>query len=74
MQIGMQMDPGSCEFTDGLNLVIYNTLFMKKKSKLVTCASVKSTVDYIIARQEDKAKVRNVKVIPKEEYVGKHKC
>jgi len=35
--------------------------------------SVKSTVDYIIVRQEDKAKVRNVKVIPNEEYVPKHK-
>jgi len=34
---------------------------------------VKSTVDYIIVRQEDKAKVRNVKVIPNEECVPKHK-
>ena len=32
---------------------------------------VKSTVDYIIVRQEDKAKVRNVKVIPNEECVPK---
>jgi len=34
---------------------------------------VKSTIDYIIVRQEDKAKVRNVKVIPNEECVPKHK-
>ena len=34
---------------------------------------VKSTVDYIIVWQEDKAKVRNVKVIPNEECVPKHK-
>jgi len=34
---------------------------------------VKSTVDYIMVRQEDKAKVRNVKVISSEEYVPKHK-
>jgi len=34
---------------------------------------VKSTVDYIIVRQEDKAKVHNVKVIPNEECVPKHK-
>jgi len=34
---------------------------------------VKSTVDYVIMRQEDKAKIRNVKVIPNEEYVPKHK-
>jgi len=29
-------------------------------------------VDYIIVRQEDKAEVRNVKVIPNEECVMKH--
>ena len=44
---------------------------------MVTYAAgpVKSTVDYIIVRQEDKAKVHNVKVIPNEECVGlpKHK-
>ena len=34
---------------------------------------VKSTVDYIMVRQEDKAKVRNVKVISSEECVRKHK-
>jgi len=49
--------------------VICNTLFMKQESQLVTCAAlpVKSTVDYIIVHQEDKAKVRNVKVITSEE-------
>jgi len=30
-------------------------------------------VDYTIVQQEDKAKVRNVKVIPSEECVPKHK-
>jgi len=62
-------------FADGLNLVICNTLFMKQESQLVTYAAgpVKSTIDYIIVRQEDKAKVRNVKVIPNEECVPKHK-
>jgi len=35
--------------------------------------SVKSTVDFIIVRQEDKAKVCNVKVIPNEECVPKRK-
>ena len=34
---------------------------------------VKITVDYIIVRQEDKAKVRNAKDIPNEESVRKHK-
>jgi len=44
------------KFADGLNLVIRNTLFMKQESQLVTYAAgpVKSTVDYIIVRQEDK--------------------
>ena len=34
---------------------------------------VKSTVDYIMVLQEDKAKIRNVKVITSEECVPKHK-
>ena len=33
----------------------------------------KSTVDYIMVRQEDKAKVRNVKFISSKECVLKHK-
>jgi len=58
------------EFADGLNLVTCNALFTKQETKLVTYVSgpVKSTV-----RQEDKAKVRNVKVISSEECVPKHK-
>jgi len=50
-------------------LVICNTL--KQASQLVIYAAVpvKSTVDYIIVQQENKAKVRNVKVIPNEEWV-----
>ena len=34
---------------------------------------VKSTVDYIMVRQEDKTNIRNVKVITSEECVPKHK-
>jgi len=51
------------------------TLFMKQESKLVTyvAGSAKSTVDYIMVRQGDKLKVRNVKVIPNEECIPKHK-
>jgi len=43
------------EFADGLNC---NTSFMKQEAKLVTYVAglVKSTVDYIMVRQEDKAK------------------
>jgi len=36
-------------------------------------ARIGGAVDYIIVRQEDKANVRNVKVIPNEECVPKHK-
>ena len=65
------------EFADGLNLVICNTLFMNQESKLVTYAyvagSAKRTVDYTMVRPWDKVKVRNVKVIPNEECVPKHK-
>ena len=63
------------EFADGLNLVICNTLFTKQEAKLVTYVArpVKSTVDYIMVQQEDKAKIRNVKVITSEECVPKHK-
>jgi len=63
------------EFADGLNLVICNTLFMKLESKPVThvAGPVKSMVDYITIRQGNKAKVRNVKVIPNKECVPKHK-
>jgi len=62
------------EFADGLNLVICNTLFTKQEAKLVTYVAgpVKSTVDCIMVRQEDKAKVRNVKVISSGECVPKH--
>ena len=53
----------------------YTTLFTKQEAKLVTyeAGPVKSTVDYIMVRQEDKAKIRNVKVIASEECVPKHK-
>ena len=63
------------EFADGLNLVICNTLFTKQEAKFVTYVAglVKSTGDYITVWQEDKAKVRNFKVISSEECVPKHK-
>jgi len=64
------------QFADGLNLVICNIVFMKQESQLVTYAAspvLISMVDYIIVQQEEKAKVRNVKVITNEECVPKHK-
>ena len=49
---------------------------MKQESQLVTYAAgpVKIMVHYIIVRQEDKAKVHNVKVIPDEECVPSINC
>jgi len=40
---------------------------------LKATSPVKSTVDYMMVRREDKANVRNVKVISSEECVPKHK-
>ena len=59
------------EFADGLNLVICDTLFTNQEAKLVTYVAgpVKSTVHYIMVRHEDKAKVRNVKVISKVQFI-----
>ena len=47
------------ECTDGINLVMCNTLFMKQESKLVTykAGPAKSTVDYIIVQKGEKSKV-----------------
>ena len=67
--LGTLMVPGYWSLQMG------NTLFTKQEAKLVTYSAgpVKSTVDYIMVRQEDKAKIRNVKVITSEECVPKHK-
>jgi len=42
-------------------------MFAKQESKLVSYMAV----DYFVVRQEDKAKVRNVKVIPGKQLVPK---
>jgi len=46
----------------GLSMAISNTLFMKQESQPLTYGAglVKSKVDFIIMRLEDKAKVRNI--------------
>jgi len=61
------------DIADWLNLVICNTLFMKQESQVVSYAAgpVKSMVGNIIVWQDNKAKVRNVNVIPYEECVPK---
>ena len=71
--LGMLMGPGYWSLQ--INLVICNTLFTKEEAKLVTYVAdpVKSTVDYFMVRQEDKAKVHKIKVISSEDCVPKHK-
>jgi len=61
------------EFADGLNLVICKTLLMKQESKLViyVAGTVKSTVDYIMVQQEDKAKVCNIEFIAGDKMCAK---
>ena len=55
--------------------MLFFLTFFALESKLVTyvAGSAKSTVDYIMVRQGDKLKVRNVKVVPNEECIPKHK-
>jgi len=47
---------------------------MKQESQFVTYAagSVKGTVDCIVVRQEDRAKIHNIKVSSNEECIPKH--
>ena len=54
---------------------MYKLFWMASKAKSDgnVADPVKSRVDYIMVRQEDKAKVCNVKVISREECVPKHK-
>jgi len=72
--LGMLMGPGYWSLQ--INLVICNTLFTKQEAKPVTYVAdpMKSTVDYFMVRQEDKANVRKIKVISSKECVPKHNC
>ena len=58
-----------------IQLMCSVTVITKQEAKLVTYVAgpVKSTVDYMMVQQEDKAKIHNVKVITSEECVPKHK-
>ena len=50
------------------------TMFRKEEKHLITYAAgdVKSTVDYVLMRQENKNMVCNAKVVRNEECVHKH--
>ena len=62
------------DFALANDLVVGNTLFIKRDSHLVTFASGgnKTQVDYVLCRKSFRGKVTNVKVIPGEEVVQQH--
>ena len=66
---------GILEFAVSTNMVICNSVFKKRESQLITYESggVRSTVDYILTRNQDRQFVRNVKTIPGEECVRQHR-
>ena len=63
------------EFCDAMGLMLCNTFFKKDENKLVTYSSGgrKSMIDYIMVKRQDRAKVKDVKVLPSEECVQQHR-
>ena len=62
------------DFALANDLVVGNTLFIKRESHLVTFSSGgnKTQVDYVLYRRNFRRNVTNVKVIPGEEVVQQH--
>ena len=62
------------DFALANDLVVGNTLFIKRESHLVTFSSGgnKTQVDYVLYRRNFRGNVTNVKVIPGEEVVQQH--
>ena len=58
-----------------MDLVIANTMFNKSETKKITDESggCKTVVDYILVRERDRAKLKDVKVIPGEACIPQHK-
>ena len=56
-------------------LVIANTMFNKSETKKITYESggCKTVVDYILVRESDRAKLKDVKVIPGEACISQHR-
>ena len=63
------------EFACAMDLVIANTMFIKGEAKKITYESggCKTVVDYILVRESDRAKLKDVKVIPGEACIPQHK-
>ena len=62
------------EFALANDLIVGNTLFLKRESHLVTYSSggKRTQVDYVLYRRSFRRTVTNVKVIPGEEVVQQH--
>ena len=63
------------EFGLALDMVVCNTLFQKRSSRLITFSSGGSNtqIDYIMMKSRDKRFLKDVKVIPSEEVFSQHK-
>ena len=63
------------EFCDATNMVIANTLFRKRDSRLVTYQSGNSSsqIDYILVRDAHRKFVKDTKVIAGEECATQHR-
>ena len=63
------------EFGLALDIVVCNTLFQKRDSRLITFSSGDSNtqIDYIMMKGRDKRFLKDVKVIPSEEVFTQHK-
>ena len=63
------------EMSAALDMVVCNTFFQKRDSRLITYSSGLSTtqIDYILVRNADKKVVKDVKVIAGEEAAQQHR-
>ena len=63
------------EFGLALDMVVCNTLFQKRSSRLTTFSSGGSNtqIDYIMMKTRDKKHLKDVKVIPSKEVFIQHK-
>ncbi len=63
------------EFCNATDMIVANTLFKKRDSRLVTYQSGNSSsqIDYILVRKTHRKFVRDVKVIAGEECVTQHR-
>ena len=62
------------EMGTALNMVVCNTWFKKRDSRLITYSSggCNTQADYIPIKNKDRKLVKDVKVIPSEEVISQH--